>query len=379
MPRLGRAAALAAAWSLVALRASGAQSSVSLDVGAARVEYDGFLPSAAVSASPAFRFTTPSASFSARGTWLGFESGNSSVQGLLAGSVFTPAFGRWRGEVSATAGASSYRGLASFSHLLARGRVHYLRNSGGSWLSATLGQASYDYGTHPIGAVAVGVWRGQRGLTFTFAVSATRVSDTSYADVEGSGYWQAGRVELEGSLGARSGRGGGQGVYGEAVATWALSRPLAVTLGIGRYPTDPIRGSVSGRYASIGLRVTGFSPRPPPRSAPAWPQYPVVPVPIAGSNGHLVAATVAVELAPGGPMLVVRASGAASVEIMGDFTDWQPVMLTPLGDQWRLEVRLPSGLRRLNVRVNGGPWSVPAGATLEHDEFGAVVGTIVVP
>jgi hypothetical protein len=154
---------------------------------------------------------------------------------------------------------------------------------------------------------------------------------------------------------------------------------VAITLGLGRYPTDPIRGSVAGRYASIGMRVTGPSPRPEPRAAPVWPQPPVVPVPVAGSDGHLAAATLAVEVAPGGSVLVVRAPGATNVEVMGDFTDWQPVPLTRVGEQWRYTGRLASGRRRLNVRVDSGPWSVPASAALEQDEFGAVVGTIVVP
>jgi hypothetical protein len=67
------------------------------------------------------------------------------------------------------------------------------------------------------------------------------------------------------------------------------------------------------------------------------------------------------------------------VEVRGDFTDWEPVALQQAGDAWRFDVPLPSGLRRLNIRVDGGPWTVPAGAGVAHDEFGAVVGTIVVP
>lgn len=378
MSWLGRATTLGAAWSLAVLRAGSAQLSVSMDVGASRVEYDGFLPSAAFSASPFLRFTSPTASFVARGSWLGFESGNSSVQALLAGSIFTPATGRWRGELAATAGASSYEGLASFAHVLARGRVHYLHPAVGLWLAGTAGRASYDDAARPVIAAAAGVWKGQRALNFTVAVSATRVGDTAYADIEASGYGQRGRLEVEGSLGARGGRGGGRGVYGEAVATVALSGALALTLGLGRYPTDPIRGSVSGRYASAGLRLTALAPRPAPRPAPAWPQSPVVPA-AASTNGHATAASVNVEITAAGPVLVVHAPGAGFVEVMGDFTDWQPMALTRVDEVWRLDARLAPGLRRFNVRVDGGAWSVPLGATLAHDEFGATVGTIVVP
>ena len=377
MPRLGRAAALGAAWSLLAPQASGAQLSATFDLGAARVEYDGFLPSAAWSASPAIRLSTPLAAFAARGTWLGFESGNMSMQGLLAGSLFSPMLGRWRGEITATAGVSSYQALASFAHALARGRVHLMRRGGGFWLGGTLGHASYDDGTRPVATAAAGVWQGQRDLNFTVALSATRVGDTAYVDVEWSGNWQRGRVELEGLLGARGGHGGGQGVYGEAIGAISLTRGLAVTLGLGRYPTDPIRGSVSGRYFSAGLRLAGFTPRAVPRSAPAWSQPPIVSV--AGSNGHSIIATVAIAVEPAGAILVVRAPGAAFVEVRGDFTDWEPVELARVRDTWRLDTPLPRGVRRLNVRVDGGAWSVPAGATLERDDFGSTVATLVVP
>lgn len=377
MSRPARAAALGAACSLIALRVSLAQVSVTLDVGASRVAYDGFLPSAAVAVSPALRVASNAASVTARGTWLGFESGNTSVQGLLAGSVFSRAHGSWRGELAATAGASSYEGLASFAHVLARARLHFLRPGGGAWLAATLGRASYDASGHGVTAAAAGAWRGTRDLNVTLAVSGTQVADTAYADIEASGYWQRGRLELEGSMGARGGHGGGHGVYGEAIATLNLSRSLATTLGFGRYPTDPIRGSVSGRYVSLGVRVTGFTPTQTPRVAPAGSQPPVVAM--AGTNGHLATATITVAVEATIAVLVIHAPGAATVEVMGDFTDWEPVALTRFGDSWRLATAIPSGLRRLNVRVDGGDWSVPLGATLEHDEFGTAIGTIVVP
>lgn len=374
--RLGRAAAFGVAWSLVALRAGSAQLTVTVDVGASHVEYDGFLPSGAASVSPALRFSSPSVSFAARGTWLGFESGNASVQGLLAGSVFTPPLGRWRGELGATAGLSTYESYADFAHALARARVHYLGRRTGAWFGATVGRASYDSGPRPVVAAAAGVWSGGGPTNVTFAVAATRVGDTAYTDLEVSAYWHTARVEIDGLLGVRGGSGGGQGVYGEAVGAISLTRSLAVTIGAGRYPTDPIRGSVSGRYATIGLRFTGFTPRPPSHS-PNQPQPPVAA--LAGSNGHNAGATALVAVEAAGAMLVVLAPGALTVEVMGDFTDWEAVTLTRIGEQWRYVTPLPTGTRRFNIRIDGGSWSVPQGATLEHDDFGAAVGTIVVP
>ena len=374
--RLARAATLGAAWSLVALRAGSAQLTVTVDVGASHVEYDGFLPSGAASVSPALRYSTSSASIAARGTWLGFESGNASVQGLIAGSVFTPSLGRWRLEVGGTAGLSTYEDYASFAHVLARSRLHVAGRRGGAWAGATLGQADYADEGRPVLAGATGVWRQVGPVNLTLALSATRVGDTAYMDLETAAFWRSSKLEVDGLLGLRGGEGGGHGVYGEAVAAVSLARALAITLGAGRYPTDPIRGSVAGRYATIGVRFTGVTPRPAP-------QVPAVPLPatatLAGSNGHHTTATASIEPDSAGAILVIRAPGAQVVEVMGDFTDWEAVTLTRSGDVWRLATRLPPGTRRLNVRIDGGAWSVPQGATLEHDDYGGAVGTIPVP
>jgi hypothetical protein len=374
VPRLAGAASIAAAWVLAASPAGATQQvSGSMDIGVSRVDYDGFLPSAAASISPSLRIASPNASFTARGTWLGFESGNTSLQALLAASVFSPSRGRWRGELSGTAGSSVYAQFENLVHLLARGRVHYVVQDRGLWVAATAGGTALIGSPRPVVGVAAGVWTGRLARNWTLSLGMTRVGDTSYTDLEGSGYLHIGRMELEGSLGARAGRGGGSGVYGEASARYALNRWLGVMAAGGRYPTDPTRGSVSGRYVSIGVRITTTAPAPP-RTEPDWPQ----PLPVSGgTNGHV--ATVTLELLPAGRGLVVHAPDAAVVEVMGDFTDWEPVVLKAAGGRWRFDARLPSGVRRLNVRVNGGPWVVPAGASVVQDEFGAIVGMVVVP
>jgi len=382
LPRLAGAALLTAAWSVAAPPVGAAQQvSASVDAGIARVEYDGFLPSGAASVSPAVRVVSDNVSFTARGTWLGFESGNSSVQALVAGSAFTAPFGggRWRAEFSGTAGTSVYAGFVGFAHLLGRGRLHYVGFERGLWLAATTGRTYLNDEARPVRALALGVWSGSRVRNVALSAGTTKVGDTSYTDVEGSGYWRAGRFELEGSIGARGGRGGGRGVYGEASTVFSLTRRTGLTLAAGRYPTDPTRGSVSGRYASIGVRLSTVSPQPLPRTDPAWPRPPVLPAATTGTNGHMPAAALAVESSSGGARLVVVAPTAGLVEIMGDFTDWQPVALTLVNGKWRFDGRIPSGLRRLNVRIDGGPWAVPLGATIVRDDFDDVVGAIVVP
>jgi hypothetical protein len=87
--------------------------------------------------------------------------------------------------------------------------------------------------------------------------------------------------------------------------------------------------------------------------------------------------------------LRVLVPGARRVELMGDFTDWTPVALTPLGrraggrgsdgdDVWLAELVIAPGVHRVNVRVDGGPWRPPPGLSVVRDEFGGEVGLLVV-
>src|SRR5439155_360406 len=89
-PTAGAAAPRAAATSVVGVRPSAAQTTAAVDVGVSTVRYDGFLPSAAGSLTPALTWERPGAVVTARGTYLRFESGRRSLQGLIAASLFTP-------------------------------------------------------------------------------------------------------------------------------------------------------------------------------------------------------------------------------------------------------------------------------------------------
>lgn len=82
---------------------------------------------------------------------------------------------------------------------------------------------------------------------------------------------------------------------------------------------------------------------------------------------------------PGWHAVEVRARGARSVELMGDFTDWTPRRLQQVSAQrWRLEVALAPGAHRLALRVDGGEWRPPPGLPTAADEFGGTVGLLVV-
>lgn len=373
------AGALGALCSVVAARALAAQVVGSVDLGASTVRYDGFLASGAASVSPALLLEHPRSALSARGTYLVFESGNTSLQGNLTGSVFLPRAGSWRGEVHAAAGASRYADFASFWHALGSIRVHLLGRPTSAWVDGSVGRTSYGRAPRPVVAVAAGAWTRRFGVVWTLSASHSRVGDTVYTDIGTLARGRRGGLEVEGTLAARLwSQGGGHGVFGEASAVVNLSELAGIVVAGGRYPTDPVRGSISGRYFTAAVRLRTLAPRRPPP-----PRLPVPAYAVAGPAGSVASAVAWLEVSPaanGGVRLVVQSLDAFSVEIAGDFTDWQPVALARAGpSRWEAVITVSPGLHRINVRLDGGPWIVPAGATRAADDFGGEIGIFVVP
>jgi len=357
-----------------------AQAVGAVDVGVTDVRYDGFLPSTAGSISPAFRLERPWALVSARGTYLHFESGRHSLQGNLTASLFTRPAGRLRGEVSGSVGASRYAAFASFSHALFGPRVHLAGEREGVWVGGMAGKSSFGQSPRPVTAFSVGTWAERLVATWLVSATVTHVGDTAYADIEGAAHWQHGRVMFDGVFGVRGwSRGAGHGVYGEASAAFAVSAWLALVVSGGRYPTDPTRGSVSGRYLGATFRMTALprrAPRPQftPRVVPRWHSP---------ANGS-APAPVTIEVLDcrcreQGQTLLVRAGDASHVEVAGDFTDWEPVSLTPgKASSWTVTLPIAPGTYRFNIRIDGGEWLVPAGLLRLIDEFGGEVGLLTV-
>ncbi|OLB19498.1 MAG: hypothetical protein AUI99_05005 [Gemmatimonadetes bacterium 13_1_40CM_3_69_22] len=373
-----RAASLAAGWSLLVASAP-AQTAGTLDVGISTVRYDGFLPSGAVTATPALRWERPGVGISARGTYLRFESGHRSLQGDVTGSLFAPrAATRWRGELAAGVGASRYVDFASFWHAVAAARLHLLEGGRGAWISGTAGTTSYGTGPRTVAAGGAGAWLRLAQFTVQLSVNHSHIGDTTYTDLQSSARAEPGPVVLEGTLGARLwSRGGGRGSYGEASAAISLGPRTALMIGGGRYPTDPIRGSVAGRYLTLAVRVRAITPRrvafPPPRAAPRGAS--------ADDGTSLPAARLQVLAVRGGPVrIVVHVADATRVELAGDFTDWEPLALTSTGPgEWEAVIPIVSGVHRINVRIDGTAWIVPAGTTRAPDDYGSGVGIFVVP
>ena len=355
-----------------------AQASASLEAGVSHVDYDGFLPSGAASVTPSLRLERAWAALTARGTALAFESGNTSLQGAVAASLYAPLSREWRAEVAGTLGGSRYEDFAEFWHALARGRVHRIAGQSGIWLGGSAGRTSYGAGSRGVIAAEGGGWARIRDVSLSAAISVTGVGDTTWADLEGFARWSWRNLIVDANGGFRAfSQGAGSGAYGELTGTYAVNDRLALVLGGGRYPVDPVRGSIAGRYATAALRVrlTGDAEAPAARLARAAAD------PVMAENGNLRARfdLVPVNGAVSTYELVIRAPLAERVEIMASFTDWEPQLLQRAADgTWRLRWRLPPGVHRLNVRLDGGSWVAPAGTTPMPDDFGGQVGVFVI-
>lgn len=362
----------------LATEPAGAQIRASLDAGASYVEYDRFLPSTALSLSPAVRFTSHRLGLAAQATWLRFDStGNNSLQGFLGGFLRLPASPRTVLDLGAELGGSRYEHYARFSHLLGRAQLQFTGPpAAGGWIAATGGVAAFDAERRAAATLGAGLRWDRRDVTLTLAGTGTAIGSLSYADLEaGIRHARPGGLQAEAVVSARAGDPNGDpGPYVEASLTFPLMAYLSVVLAGGRYAEDAVRGNIPGRYVTAALRMTApLRRRPPIRVA--------LPNDRTDSEATVAAALTEIGRGRGSACtLVFRVPGATTVELMADFTDWLPTRLQQIEqDLWRITVAVAPGRHRLNLRVNGGPWGVPAGTTSVADDFQGMVGAVVIP
>ncbi|MDQ2667472.1 MAG: glycogen-binding domain-containing protein [Gemmatimonadota bacterium] len=75
----------------------------------------------------------------------------------------------------------------------------------------------------------------------------------------------------------------------------------------------------------------------------------------------------------------IHVPDARAVEIMGDFTDWEPRPMVRNGAAFESTMRVTSGTHRLMLRIDGGEWRAPANTPTVDDDFGGRVGLLAVP
>jgi hypothetical protein len=352
-----------------------AQSSAALDAAGSRLQFGGGDASSVVSLAPSVRWEMPRASAYAAGTWATFGKGIWSAQGTLGGSMYGPVVLGLRPEVGAAMTGTTQEGGGGTNQWFGAARLHYAGARVGVWGGGTLGRAYDGVANQGVTAGEVGAWA--RAGTAMAAVTAmpTRIGDSlRHTDVVGavrveSGAWDAAAFAGWRSW-ARPDAVPGATWAGANVAFW-LSDHLALVAGAGTYPIDWAQGLPSGRFATLSVRVAMH--RPTAHRAIGTRLLPPGVIPV-------VAVFEAVPDSGDRWTLRVQAPPAARVEIMGDFTHWEPVALDrDANGRWSARFPIAPGIHRMNVRVDGGPWGVPPGVPVLHDEFSGAVGMLVIP
>jgi hypothetical protein len=297
--------------------------------------------------------------------------------GSARGSVLTPARGAFRGELHGGGSLTTYGEGSGSGQLLAGAQLHFARRTTGAWVGAGAGSVKDPIGWRATSVAEIGGWLQLPRTVVQAVVLPVRIAGgIRYTDTEGTVRFDNSRVELTGVAGARSVIGG----YDEPATGWAslnatawISSALGITAGVGSYPTDPGQGLPAARYVSLGFRYSPRSVRRPPT---------VLSADVLGAIARNAPPAMTVTSGPAGRRTIsYRAPGARRVEIMGDFTDWTPVQMSPSqpSGSWAISLPVTSGVHQVNVRIDGGEWVVPEGLTAVRDEFGGSVGILLIP
>ena len=369
-----------------------AQTERAVEAGAASVAYENAARSTALSLTPSLRAEGSRGALLAAGTLSRFASGNWSAQAGVDGALFTPGRGPLGTELSGAASASAHRDGSRAAQAAVGSRAHLVGapfgDPAGAWAGLSAG-AAWDGGAwRTVTQGSLGGWTRRGPLIASLSATPTVARDTAFTDAELALRAETRRAELGASLGARVGSAGpGRSTWAGASAVVPVAGALALVLAGGTYPSDPTQGLPGGSYLSAAVRLTSRprprapeTPRtpsvaaPPPRPAPSLEPSPT----IAGARPAGAALAVR-DLGGGRRAIRVQAPGATRVELMADFTDWEARdLVRGSADWWEITLPVTRGTHRMNVRVNGGAWTVPAGMTAIRDDFSGVVGILVV-
>ena len=353
-----------------------AQWQVAADVGASRLQRTDIPQSNAVT-------------FGASATGLGDRSwirssvlgvvgsqGQTTGQALMAGSLLGSSDHSVRGELTGAMSAFGQTGGASTvsGELMARAQIGTGVRGGAFGLGA--GTTAQSGSRNALFHAASDAWWTSADDQIVGTVSLIRRMVTigdgtqtltvprSYADLSTS--WRRDRrgIVLGASGGARAGIQSGTrgGVWGSVDATAWVSSRSAIAFSAGRTLEDPVRGIPRTTFLSLALHLSAERHLSVARGAP-----------VAGAR-------VSIErLDESRRRIEVRGVTGSRIEVMGDFTDWNPVALEVAGDTWRLERAISPGLHRIALRVDGGEWIAPVNLPHATDDLGGVVGLITVP
>jgi len=295
--------------------------------------------------------------------------GQAALFGSLTGSSPSP---WWQLDVA----ASNYAQTSALPTTSAEGAARARVGSGLRGAALGLGGGASVTGGHTGGvgrALGDGWWTlgaerfaASLGWTRTVPPKSFSPGSVSYADAAGGWRHEAGALSIGVTGGLRFQSSGGPDVDSwqlvDATAWFAPHAAVVVTAG--RTLADYVRGTPRTTWAGASLR---FSPSAhlslgrraaPDRSLP-----------------RLAVTRISSERVD----LEVTVPNATTVELMADFTEWQPITLERAGGAWRVGRAITPGLHRVSIRVNGGPWTVPSNLPRADASAEASFGLVTVP
>ena len=181
-----------------------------------------------------------------------------------------------------------------------------------------------------------------------------------FTDVEASWNSQQGRVDLHAAVGGRLGLRNEMPWWASAAVGYRVLPVAALGVQLGR--SAPFaRNRWSGGMTTLFVRLTpGVLRQPSVRPARESP-------------------SLSIHTSSAGTRFIMIAPGAHTVEVAGDFTNWQAIRLQREStDAFGLLLKLDPGIYQLSVRINGGAWKAPPGLPAIADEFGSEVGVFQV-
>jgi hypothetical protein len=355
----------------------------SIELGGAYLRQPGLTANGVLTAAAQYRYAGPEFVVGTNGIIAMTPDSRFSGQGLLTASRYASARHRLRWELTGTGSAFGVSTLAPSFAWQGVAREHLALSLGGIFAGVSGGTvAQAGVGRPILGAQAGGFVRldplGIDELSAALALTDAGVRPfvpglverVRYADA--IAYWshRGERIELAtgGGVRAHSPRDAAGQLWGSASATLWMADRAAIVLAMGRALADESRGVPSVRYLSVGLRLAsragrgaaGLPVRRAPRDEPGRLDV------VWGADSSRV--------------ISVHSITANSIEIMADFTDWEPVPLAslPNGD-WSVARVVAAGSHRIAMRVDGGAWIVPPNLPRVTDEFGGEVGIVIVP
>ena len=246
-------------------------------------------------------------------------------------------------------------------------RLRFGGSLGGVALGGGAGASANSYYDVRVGRGSLDAWWTAGRERLLASAMVTHIGSTAYTDFAAAWRHDAGGASIGATAALRAGDGHG-GWQAADAELWVSSR-LAIVLAAGNALPDVVRGTPSTQYASASVRVA-WQPHVPLRFARK-----------ASTGGVRVvitrsaAGTARIDVSGGVPAFV-----EGRVELMADFTGWEPIVLERAGDGWFTERAVSPGLHRLAIRVDGGAWIAPSNVpTLHDDDLGGTVGLITVP